>query len=146
MNSSAWFIREIVFPQDYPQVAELWQSVGGGVRFGKSDTKAEIQKKLLRDPDLFLVVELDGRIIGTVLGGFDGRRGMIYHLAVAENYRKQGIAHALMNEIENRITAKGALKIYLMMDNKFPDLVKFYTKLGWSMMDVVTAGKEFYPK
>lgn len=146
MNSSAWIIREIIFPQDYPQVAELWQTVGGGVKFGKSDTETEIRKKLQRDPDLFLVCESEDRIIGTVLGGFDGRRGMIYHLAVAENYRKRGIGQALMNEIENRITAKGAYKIYLMMDKNYPELVEFYTKLGWTMMDVVTAGKEFYPK
>ena len=50
---------------------------------GRSDTLAEITKKVQRDPDLFLVAEADGRLIGSVIGGFDGRRGMIYHLAVA---------------------------------------------------------------
>jgi ribosomal protein S18 acetylase RimI-like enzyme len=116
------------------------------VKFSASDTEVEIQKKLQRDPDLFLVVVSEDKIIGTVLGGFDGRRGMVYHLAVERTHRGQGIAHALMAEIEKRITAKGALKIYLMMNRDHPELVEFYTKLGWSKMDVLIAGKEFYPK
>ena len=146
MSDSPWIMRELVFPQDYPQVAKLWKTVGGGVKFGKSDTKEEIQTKLSRDPDLFLVVESDGEIIGTVLGGFDGRRAMIYHLAVAQIFRGKGIAHALMTEIETRLTAKGARKIYLMMDRDHPELIDFYSKLGWSVMDIYIAGKEFYPE
>ncbi|MBK5108784.1 MAG: GNAT family N-acetyltransferase [Anaerolineales bacterium] len=43
------------------------------------------------DPDLFLVVEHRGKIIGTVMGGYDGRRGFVYQLAVQEDYRRQGI-------------------------------------------------------
>ena len=53
-----------------------------GVHVGRSDTPAEIEKKLARDPDLFLVAECEQQIIGSVIGGYDGRRGMIYHLAV----------------------------------------------------------------
>jgi ribosomal protein S18 acetylase RimI-like enzyme len=146
MTEKSWFIREFDFSRDYTQVADLWKSVGGGVKFSASDTEVEIQKKLQRDPDLFLVVVSEDKIIGTVLGGFDGRRGMVYHLAVERTHRGQGIAHALMAEIEKRITAKGALKIYLMMNRDHPELVEFYTKLGWSKMDVLIAGKEFYPK
>ena len=59
---------------------------------GRSDTLAEIAKKLERDPDLFLVAESAGRIIGSVICGFDGRRGIIYHLAVASTFRGQGTA------------------------------------------------------
>jgi len=146
MSDSPWIMRELVFPQDYPRVARLWKTVGGGVKFGKSDTEEEIRTKLTRDPDLFLVVESDGEIIGTVLGGFDGRRAMIYHLAVAQNFRGKGIAHALMTEIENRLTAKGARKIYLMMNRDHPELIDFYAKLGWSVMDIYVAGKEYFPE
>ena len=53
----------------------------------RSDTLDEISKKIIRDPNLFLVAEQKGVIIGAVIGGFDGRRGLVYHLAVAEKHR-----------------------------------------------------------
>ena len=69
-------LREFCFPSDYEQVYLLWQSVERGVRVGRSDTQGEIEKKIARDPDLFLVAEAAGRIVGSVIGGFDGRRGL----------------------------------------------------------------------
>ena len=76
-------IREFHFPEDYDAARRLWEGAGPGIHIRRSDEPGEIQKKLQRDPDLFLVAEADGQLIGTVLGGFDGRRGMVYHLAVA---------------------------------------------------------------
>ncbi|HEU4745766.1 MAG TPA: hypothetical protein VFS61_11040, partial [Anaerolineales bacterium] len=73
-------IREFCFPADYEPVFALWRSIERGVHTGRSDTLAEIEKKLARDPDLFLVAESDGAIIGSVIGGYDGRRGLVYHL------------------------------------------------------------------
>ena len=69
-------IREFRFPEDFPQVENLWASMEKGVRLGRSDTPDEIQKKLTRDPDLFLVAEEDGQIVATVIGGYDGRRAV----------------------------------------------------------------------
>jgi ribosomal protein S18 acetylase RimI-like enzyme len=105
-------IRGFDFPSDYEQVIELWQSIERGVHLGRSDTLTEIEKKISRDPDLFLVAEFDGRIIGAVIGGFDGRRGLIYHLAVASAFRGRGIGSKLMQEVESRLRAKGCLKCY----------------------------------
>ncbi len=56
-----------------------------------------------------------GKLIGTVIGGFDGRRGLIYHLAVEAAFRQQGIGSLLMDEVERRLKAKGCLKCYLMV-------------------------------
>jgi ribosomal protein S18 acetylase RimI-like enzyme len=110
---------------------------------GRSDTLAEIAKKVQRDPDLFLVAEADGRLIGSVIGGFDGRRGMIYHLAVAVEYRQQGIGAALMDEVERRLKAKGCLKSYLLVVAGNEDAVRYYQKRGWQEMDITIMGKEF---
>jgi len=110
---------------------------------GRSDTLAEIAKKVQRDPDLFLVAEAGGRLIGSVIGGFDGRRGMIYHLAVAVEYRQRGIGAALMDEVERRLKAKGCLKSYLLVVAGNEDAIEFYAKRGWQAMDVTIMGKEF---
>jgi hypothetical protein len=74
-------------PDDCEAVIDLWESSGLGVRVVRSDTLDEISKKIIRDPNLFLVAEQKGVIIGAVIGGFDGRRGLVYHLAVAEIHR-----------------------------------------------------------
>ena len=136
-------IRDLRFPEDYQQVFELWQSIEKGVHVGRSDTLAEIGKKLERDPDLFLVAELDGRIIGSVIGGFDGRRGIIYHLAVASSFRGQGVGALLMAEVESRLRTKGCLKCYLLVTMDNAEVEDYYLQRGWHQMDQVHIfGKE----
>lgn len=108
-----------------------------GVRIGRSDTLEEIEKKVARDPDLFLVAESDGCIVGVVIGGFDGRRGLIYHLAVATSFREQGVGSRLMEEVESRLRGKGCLKCYLMVLPNNPELEDYYQRRGWKSMDYV---------
>jgi ribosomal protein S18 acetylase RimI-like enzyme len=127
-------IREFCFPADYPQVESLWASMDKGVRLGRSDTPEEIQKKIARDPDLFLVAEENGRIIGTVIGGYDGRRGLLYHLAVNAPFRGRGIGSRLMDEIEARLRAKGCLRCYLMVLVDNEEAMRYYKKRGWENM------------
>jgi len=69
-------LREFDFERDYAAVLALWQAAGPGIHVSESDEPAEIARKLQRDPDLFLLAEADDQIIATVLGGFDGRRGL----------------------------------------------------------------------
>src|SRR5258706_13694913 len=108
-------IREFLFPADYKGSLCLWEAMEFGVIVGRSDTPEEIQRKLQRDPDLFLVAELNNEIVGTVIGGYDGRRGMIYHLAVQAGICQQGGATQVLTEVEKRLQAKGCVKSYLMV-------------------------------
>ncbi len=129
--------------EDYDAVLALWQNAGEGLGIGRSDTREEIAKKLQRDSDLFLVAEDDGKIIGTVIGGYDGRRGLIYHLAVARAYRERGIGTLLMNEVERRLRAKGCLRAYLLVKRGNERVVEFYRQRGWETMDVTLMAKSF---
>src|SRR5512138_697340 len=135
-------LREFRFPEDYEAALCLWQAMEIGVRVGRSDTPEEIQKKLRRDPDLFLVAEAEGEIIGTVIGGFDGRRGMIYHLAVHRKYPGHGVGGQLMDEVERRLRARGCHKCYLMVTPDNAGAMRYYEQRGWQEMDVHPYGKE----
>jgi ribosomal protein S18 acetylase RimI-like enzyme len=137
-------IREFRFPLDYDAAAHIWKSMEQGVHFGRSDTANEIAKKVSRDPDLFLVAEQDTQLIGTVIGGYDGRRGMIYHLAVAADFREKGIGAQLLAEVEKRLQAKGCLKCYLLVSSNNTEAMQFYERHGWQdMAQDRVFGKEF---
>jgi len=134
-------IREFVYENDLQTVLELWKGSSPGIRISPSDDPAEILKKLQRDPDLFLVAEEDARIVGAVVGGFDGRRGMVYHLAVETTQRGRGFGRALIRELEVRLRHKGCLKYYLLVTRDNQDAVAFYQRLGCEVMDLLVLGK-----
>lgn len=136
-------IREFEYPADYNAALRLWDSAGPGVHVGPSDTPLELEKKLRRDPDLFLVAVDEDVLIGTVIGGFDGRRGMVYHLAVAEQYRRAGIASRLMSAVEARLRAKGCIKCYLLVRPENRSAMEYYKAIGWSLSDNLIFMKEF---
>jgi len=141
-NKDQVSIRSFVFPDDYAEVYNLWSQAGAGLHVGRSDSLEEISKKLQRDPDLFLVAEVNGRIIGSVMGGFDGRRGIVYHLGVSPDSRRNGVGRMLMEALEERLRAKGCLKSYLLVTKDNPEAIQFYEASGWEQMELYIYGKE----
>lgn len=135
-------LREFVFPQDYPAVIAVWENSGPGIHVGRSDSPEEIAKKMRRDPDLFLVAEYNRQVVGTVLGGFDGRRGIVYHLAVVPECRGMGIGERLMAELEMRLRAKGCIRCYLMVVEGNQAALDFYQKRGYAQLSVLALGKD----
>ncbi len=137
-------IREFRFPDDYGRTLQLWESIEIGMHVGRSDTPQEIQKKLQRDPDLFLVAENNEELVGTVIGGYDGRRGMIYHLAVHASARNQGVGALLLNEVERRLQDKGCVKCYLLAFVDNVTAIEFYKIRGWrEQREDIVFSKEF---
>lgn len=134
-------IRRFRYPEDYPAVIQLWANAGDGIHLRRSDEPEEIEKKLLRDPDLFLIAERNRDLIGAVLGGFDGRRGMMYHLAVKSDYRQQGIGAALMEALEARLKAMGCIRYYLLVTTDNDQAIRFYEARGWERMELFAYGK-----
>ena len=135
-------IRTFEFGRDWERVHDLWAAAGSGVQFSRSDTPEEIKKKLVRDPELFIVAEQDGQIIGAVMGGYDGRRGLMYHMAVAHSHRRRGVATRMQEELEVRLRALGCLKYYLLVTHDNSDALAFYQENGCSIMALTVLGKE----
>ncbi|HSF80948.1 MAG TPA: GNAT family N-acetyltransferase [Anaerolineales bacterium] len=142
MNEAKLVIREFNFTEDYQAVIELWSQAGSGIHLRRSDEPEEVLKKLKRDPDLFILGDYGGELVAAVLGGYDGRRGMMYHLAVAKAYRRYGIAKQLVAELESRLRLKGCIKYYLLVTKDNDEGMRFYESNGWERMDLYVYGKD----
>jgi ribosomal protein S18 acetylase RimI-like enzyme len=136
-----FIIRAFCFEDDFDDVINLWRGSGDGIQLRESDRPEEIRKKLERDPDLFLVAINGDTLIGAVMGAFDGRRGYIYHLAVADHHRQEGVAKMLMAEVERCLRAKGCIKINLLVTPENKSAMSFYQGIGYERMNVVPFGK-----
>ncbi len=124
---------------DYSAAAGLWESVEGM----SAPSLDEVERKLERDPELFLVAEDGGSLVGVVMGSYDGRRGWIFRLAVAPHRRREGIGRALVEELERRYLAMGVrrLRLLTLSDNQVARA--FWEHLGYGgFEDVVLFTKD----
>jgi ribosomal protein S18 acetylase RimI-like enzyme len=125
---------------DYDAVVRLWRAAGLTVK--PSDTLPELRKLIDRNPGLFLVVEEDGVVAGTVIGAWDGRRAWIYHLAVLPDRQGGGIGRMLMDELERRLRAVGATKLNLLVERGNAGVADFYRKLGYAPDELLFMTKQ----
>jgi ribosomal protein S18 acetylase RimI-like enzyme len=120
----------------YDDVVQLWKNAG--ISVGSSDTKGELRKMLQRNPELLLIGNHKEKLIAVVMGGFDGRRGYVHHLAVEPIFQKRGYGKRMMNELIKKFRIMGVHKIHLFIEKPNIDVVNFYKNLGWKMRDDLT--------
>ena len=113
---------------DYEQVYQLWLSCTGMGLNNLDDSKEGIARFLNRNPETCFVAEIEQTIIGVIIAGNDGRRGYIYHTAVNPDYRHQGIATKLVNQV---MEALGIHKTALVVFSKNADGNAFWEKSGF---------------
>ena len=125
---------------DYEVVLRLWKDAGLIIRPG--DDLNDIRLKLQRDPDLFLVATDGSELVGCVMGGWDGRRGWIYHLAVKRSHQRQRVAKTLVGELETRLTRKGARKVNAQIYRSNTASLQFFKACGYEAhSDLIMVGK-----
>jgi len=122
-------------PTDYDQVIAIWREAWGDGRPG--DAASALAYHLTHDPGPFLVAELDGRVVGTVLGSWDGRWAWVTRLAVHVDYRRRGLAKLLMAEVEQRLVALGAPFAALLVGTENSAAMGLYRTLGYQRHDHV---------
>jgi len=127
-------------PRDEALVIDLWKSI-----FPDDPPWNEpadvIARKLAIQSDLFLVAIVEGKLVGTVLAGFDGVRGWIHKLAVDPEFQHQGIALQLMRFAESSLASVGCPKVNLQVRASNSAVVDFYRNAGYSIEDRISMGK-----
>ena len=122
---------------DIPRVRKLWKN--SGIELTLSDNLEELEKMISQNGNLCIVCEFNSVIISAVLGGFDGRRGWIHHLAVDSNFRRLQIGTLMMNELMKKFKEMGVVKVKLEILKSNIEVVEFYKKLNWDLRtDLVT--------
>ncbi|MFD4841061.1 GNAT family acetyltransferase [Achromobacter sp. NPDC058515] len=130
-------------PSDEAAVIALWRDCGLTRRW--NDPKKDIVRKLTVQPDLFLVGEVDGVIVGTLMGGYDGHRGWINYLAVSPEHQRRSYATALMRAVERKLLELGCPKINLLIRSGNVAVTGFYESLGFGQDEVISLGKRLIP-
>ena len=100
-----------------------------------------IASKMHVQPELFLVGTLDGRVVATVIAGFDGMRGWLYHLAVATKHRRRGFATHLVRGAERALRRRGCTKVNLQVRAENGEVVAFYESVGYRVEERVSMGR-----
>lgn len=117
--------------EDYEEVYSLWENIPGfGIR-SVDDSKDGIERFLKRNPNTSVVEVKDGKIVGSILCGHDGRMGCFYHVCVDSNYRKQGIATHMAKFAMDALKREGISKVTLVayVNNKVGNTV--WRELEW---------------
>jgi len=120
--------------EDYDAVVSLWEAAEG-VHIGAGDDRGTIARYLERNPGLSRVAVCgDGRIVGAVLCGHDGRRGLIYHLAVAKEQQGRGIGRRLVSECLAGLRAAGIMRALILVLSENGRGRDFWVEQGFEEM------------
>ena len=116
---------------DYEAAIALW-SESEGVRLRDADSREGIEKYLLRNPGLSFVAEVEGKLVGTIMAGHDGKRGYVQHLSVADSHRRLGIATRLVSLCLEALKNEGIQKSHLMILPENEAAQTFWASQGWA--------------
>ncbi len=118
---------------DYDKVCALWLSCKGMGLNNLDDSREGIERFLKRNPETCFVAEDSGKLVGVILAGNDGRRGYIYHTAVNPDFRRKGIAKALVNTALKALRDFGINKTALVVFDRNSDGNAFWESMGFTV-------------
>lgn len=117
--------------EDYDAVIALWQRAGLPFEPHGRDSRSAISHQIEDSGHLMFVAEADGQIIGTAFGSHDGRKGWINRLAVDPRYRRLGLAHRLVEHVEEALAREGIIIVAALVEAPNEPSLKLFRKLGY---------------
>ena len=103
--------------EDYGELIELWERAGLDYKQCGRDSKEHILKELRANPDLFLVAEQDGKIVGSVLATYGGRKGWLNRVAVDPEFQGKGLGKKLCLKVESVLRKRGCMIFAMQIHN-----------------------------
>jgi ribosomal protein S18 acetylase RimI-like enzyme len=128
---------------DQDEVIALWTQCGLVVPH--NNPIRDIERKLLVNPEWFLVGKLDGKVVSTCMAGYEGHRGWINYLAVSPELQGKGLGRQIMDHAESLLCESGCAKINLQIRATNQRVIRFYESLGYKQDAVVSMGKRLDP-
>lgn len=122
-------------PSDFTQVHALWMQIQGFGIGSVEDSKEGVEKFLKRNPGCSVVAIREGKVVGAILCGHDGRRGFLYHVCVHPNWRKQGIGKKMVVFAMEALNREKINKVSLVSRTKNDVGNAFWKEIGWTMRD-----------
>ena len=118
--------------EDYDKVKDLWYKIKGFAIRSIDDSKESIARFLERNPGSSVVAETDGKIVGAILCGHDGRRGCLYHVCVDPQYRLRGIGKSMVVHCMQSLQTEGINKVSLIAFTRNDIGNAFWKEIGWT--------------
>ena len=119
----------------YEEIITLWKNTEGVGLNEYDDSKKSIKKFIEKNPNTCFIAEINTEVIGTIMGGYDGRRGFIYHLMVKHEHRKHGIGKNLLEKVEIGLRREGVRRIYLVLIKENETGMRFWENNGYELRD-----------
>ena len=117
--------------KDVEAVLNLWRQANATPSV--TDNADDLRRAVSDSRANVLVAEVDGQLVGSIIGTFDGWRGNIYRMAVHPHYRRRGIARALVAEVEKRLARQGARRITALVEKNHPWATGFWQAVGYGL-------------
>lgn len=121
--------------EDYGDLFTMWINTPGMGLRSLDDSREGIDRFLRRNPDTNFAAYEDGRLVGAILSGQDGRRGYIYHTVVLPEYRRRGIASALVDAAVDALRREGITRVCLNVMETNETGKEFWLNRGWEKKD-----------
>lgn len=118
--------------EDYDGVYALWMSIKGFAIRSVDDSREGVGRFLKRNPETSVVALEDGRIVGAILCGHDGRRGCMYHVCVHRDYRMRGIGRSMVVFAMEALKREGISKVSLIAFTENDVGNAFWNRIGWT--------------
>jgi ribosomal protein S18 acetylase RimI-like enzyme len=130
-------------PQYESEVIALWERCG--LVRPVNNPQKDIRRKMKVNPELFLIGLIDGKVVATAMGGYEGHRGWVNYLGVDPAVQKKGLGRQIMQALEEKLLERGCPKLNLQVRTDNTEALKFYERIGYKRDEVIGMGKRLIP-
>ena len=131
-------------PRHYDEIIRVWDLAGLPYRPKGRESRAEMERQMALDPEMWLGCFIDGELAGVVIGSYDSRKGWLNRLAVVPQHRKKGVANALVREMERLLRARGFRIIGVLVNNDNEASLSLFRESGYETLEHIVYLRKLY--